>query len=121
MLNRKFPSYIIFKHLSGAIKQVSKPLVFLLSFLLGPIYFFYVGLNSFAKRYLFNLIFSLGLASFAMHIEKDFLNTIIGFLFFIFNPCYYFYLSLTCYDPRCNILYEMGFRQIDASGNPINR
>jgi|APCry1669189534_1035231.scaffolds.fasta_scaffold196082_1 hypothetical protein len=120
MLNRKFPSYVIFKHPSGAIKQVSKPLVFLLSFFLGPIYFFYVGLNSFAKKYFTSVfVFCVVLALF-IQIENKFLSLIL-FILLILEPFYYLYLALTCYDARCNILYEMGFRQIDASGNPIER
>ena len=116
-----YPSPIILLHPSGNIKELNKPIVVLLAIFLGPIYYLYVGLNGFAKRYIVSLLYVFGFMLIGHNFESFrnfFLNLAVIGLFV--QPLYAIYLGLHSYDARCNLLIKMGFKRTDSSGNILN-
>ena len=116
-----YPSPIILLHPSGNIKELNKPIVILLAIFLGPLYYLYVGLNGFAKRYVMSLLYIFVFIIIGSKFESlenlFFTLTIIGLLV---QPLYAIYLGFHSYDARCNALIKMGFKRTDSSGNILN-
>ena len=120
-MNRNYPSPIILQHPSGNIKELNKPIVVLLAIFLGPIYYLYVGLNGFAKRYIVSLLYVFAFIFVGYNFSSlEKLFSVLAAIGLLVQPLYVIYLGFHSYDARCNALIKMGFKQTDSSGNILN-
>ena len=113
-MDSDFPSPIVMKHPSGLVKEFSLKGSIFYSIIFGPFYFMYLGLWKFIFMLIAYVAFLIG----AIMIDPKSNVTV---LIAIGQPIFYLWLAYSSYEEKCKILYNRGFRDFDARGEPINR